>query len=366
MKLEILKEHLEQIVQVVGKVSNKNLSLPVLGCVLLTAKDGRTSAKATNLDVSVELNLKAKIIEDGEVAIPAHILTQAITTATDQKLSLSSDGTTLKIKELKGVANIKTIDTADFPTLPFVKEGEGVSVSVPTKDVARAFKLVSFAASSSGMRPELSSVFLTLDNGMFVTAATDSFRLAESKIPTKTKINTDPTLIPARNTNDIVRTISNSDTTEIRIGENQITFISDGSYITSRTIDGAFPQYQAIIPETFATTATMLTEDALRAMRKVSVFVDASSQVGLHVNVENKTLSVEAKNTQVGETEELIEAALEGDPIDINFNVRYLLDALPVISSDSVVFKIAGPGKPMVLSDVPDKGFTYLVMPMNK
>lgn len=366
MKIEILKEHLENAVALAARTANKNLSLPVLGCAVLVVSDDRVVIRATNLDVSVEVAMKAKISETGTVAVPAHILSQTISTATNDKLILSSDETTLTVKGATGSAKIKTIDSSDFPTLPFVKEGEGISLVLPGPSLVRAFKSVSFAASTSGMRPELSSVYLEVSDGVLTTAATDSFRLAEMKTPVKTKVSTDPILIPARNIADIVRIIGNSETVEIRHGDNQITVIVDGSYITSRTVDGAFPDYQVIIPKSFSTSATVLTEDALKTMRKVSVFVDSANQVLLSVKPQEKIFSVEAKNTQVGETKEEIESVIEGDEITINFNAKYILDAISVITSDSVVFSIAGVGKPMIMSDVPDKGFTYLVMPMNK
>lgn len=366
MKIEILKEHLENAVALAARTANKNLSLPVLGCAVLVVKDDRVTLRATNLDVSMEVAMKAKVAEAGTVAVPAHILSQTIATATDDKLTLLSDDTTLTVKGGHGSAKIKTIDSTDFPTLPFVKEGEGASVVLPGSALVRAFKSVSFAASTSGMRPELSSVYVEVSDGILTTAATDSFRLAEMKTPVKTKVSTDPILIPARNIQDIIRIIGNAETVELRHGENQVTIIVDGSYLTSRTIDGAFPEYQAIIPKNFATAATVLTEDALKTMRKVSVFVDSANQVTLSAKPKDKTFTIEARNAQVGETKEDMESVIEGEEVTINFNARYILDALSVITSDSIVFNIAGVGKPMVMSDVPDKGFTYLVMPMNK
>lgn len=366
MKIEILKEHLEYAVGIASRVANKNLSLPVLGCIVIVVTNERVSIRATNLDVSVDIAIKAKVSETGMVAIPAHVLAQTVSAATDEKLTLEASETTLTIKGVHGSARIKTVDSGDFPTLPFVKEGEGVSVVLPGHELVRSLKSVSFAASSSGMRPELSSVYFEITDGILTTAATDSFRLAEMKTPVKAKVSLDPVLIPVRNIPDVVRVLGASETVEMRLGDNQITFIVDGSYLTSRTIDGAFPEYQAIIPKSFATHATVLLEDALKTMRKVSVFVDSSSQVTLSALPKEKQFTIEARNTQVGETREEVDSVIEGEEITINFNARYILDALSVITSDSVVFKIAGAGKPMVMGDVPDRGFTYLVMPMNK
>lgn len=365
MKIEILKEHLDAGLGVVGRVSNKNLSLPILGCVVIVATKDRVFLRATNLDISVEVGVKGKVSNEGIVAVPAGILTQTVATATDQRLVLSVSGSVLSIVGAHGKTSLKTLDPADFPTLPYVKDGEGVSVSLPSETLAHSLKAVSFAASASGMRPELSSVFLSVTGGELIAAATDSFRLAEMRIPLKAR-TTDPLLVPARNVQDILRILQTGDTAELRIGESQATVVVGGNYLTTRTVDGAFPEYHAIIPRSFPTSATVLTEDAARTFRKVSVFTDAYNQVELSLAPSKKEFSVSAMNAAVGETHEILDAALSGDDVAIHFNARYIVDALGVIAGDSVVFKIAGAGKPMVIEEAPGKGFTYLVMPMNK
>ena len=288
MKIEILKEHLEEAVQIVSKVSNKNLSLPVLGCVVLVANATKTVLRATNLDISVEIQLKAKVDTEGSVAVPAALFAQTVQTATDQKINLDTKGNTLVVKGSHGEAKLNTLDVSEFPTLPYVKEGEGVSIHLPSKELVRALKTVSFAASTSGVRPELSSVFLKVSDSSLITAATDSFRLAEMKLPIKTKDDVDPVLIPARNIQDIIRVVEKNDTTELRITENQITCIAGGNYITSRIIDGAFPEYHAIFPKEFVSTSTVLVEDLVRALRKMSVFVDTTGQIEIESSTEKK------------------------------------------------------------------------------
>lgn len=365
MKIETLKEHLESAVGIVGKVSNKNLSLPVLGCVVISANGDHITLKATNLDVSVEVVLKGKVLEEGVVAVPAVILSQAVAVTSDQKVTLSVSGSSLTMTGLHGRASLKTVDPSDFPTLPYVKEGGGTVVTLPADALTRSLKSVVFAASVSGMRPELASVFLHITGNELVAAATDSFRLAEMRIPLKAKV-ADPVLIPARNIPDMLRILQTGDVVELRVGEHQATIVVGGNYLTTRTVESAFPDYRAIIPKNFSTTATALTENAVRAFRKVAIFTDAYNQVELALTPDKKEFSVSATNAAVGETHESLDAALSGDGITISFNVRYILDALAIMAGDSVAFKIAGPGKPMVLGEVPEKGFTYLVMPMNK
>lgn len=366
MKIEILKENLEKAVSIVAKVSNKNLSLPVLGCVLIVVEGDRAVLRATNLDVSVEVVLKAKILQEGIVAVPSHILSQTISALTDQKLILKTSGNNLVIDGERGTTSITTVDVREFPTLPFVKEGDGVVVVAPTKDLIVALRSVSFAASTSSIKPELSSISLSLEKGEFIAAATDSFRLAEIRLPMKIKGSFNSLLIPARNIVDIIRAIEGSVEVEIRIEDNQCSFVSDFGHITSRTIDGTFPDYHAIIPRDYIASATCLKEDAVRAFRKISIFTDSFNQVHISIKPTSKNLSVRALNASVGETVDNIPAALEGEDIDINFNAKYIVDALSILASDGVTFSVAGVGKPMVITDNPHKGFTYLVMPMNR
>lgn len=366
MKLEILKKHLESAVQTVTRVSNKNLSLPILQCVVISAKENHTTLRATNLDTSVEMHIKSKIIEGGTVAVPAHIFNQTINTLTDEKVILEGDTSGLRVVGVHGEIRLNTVDPSDFPKLPFVQEGIGTTITVPSKEFLRALRGVVFAAATTPIRPELSSVFVHVLDTTLITAATDSFRLAEMRVPVKTKHTADPILIPARNIQDIVRVVDGSEVVEVRFSDNQVTYIANGNYITSRTIDGAFPEYGAIIPKTFSTTATVLVEDMVNALRKVAVVADQTGQVHFSIDVSKKDFSIKGTNTSVGEIHESIEAVLEGEDVSMFFNVRYLLDALGAASADSVVLKFSGAGKPLILNEVPEKGFTYLVMPMNK
>ena len=366
MKIEILKDNLEEASQIISRVSNKNLSLPVLSCAVIVATPERTVLRGTNLEVSVEIQLKAKVLEEGIIAVPAYTLHQLVSTSTEQKIILESEDTTLLFSGGHGTSKLKTLDVSEFPTLPYVKEGQGTSFSLNAKELIRGLKSVSFASMVSGIRPELSSVYLKLGDGVLTTVATDSFRLAEIKTPIKSKTHNEPLLIPIRNIQEIIRILEHKETVEVRVDENQITFIADGSYLTSRVIDGAFPDYTAIIPKQFSTTITVLRQEIMNVLRKVSVFTDATGQVEFTISVENKKFSVAASNQQVGEIYENIDAVIEGDSITLFFNIKYILEVLHVMTADSVHFKFSGPGKPLIVSEVPEKGFTYLVMPMNK
>ncbi len=366
MKIEILRDNLEKASSLASRVSNKNLSLPVLGCSVFRVGGGRVVLQATNLDISVELSLKAKIFEDGVAAVPAHILSQTISAIADQKLILKISGNNLVVEGSQGTTSITLVDPSEFPTIPYVKEGKSPSVQVPTRDFTAALKSVSFAASTSSVKPELASVALSLEKGELVAAATDSFRLAEMRLTLKTKEAFGTILIPARSISDILRAAEYAEEVEIRTDENQCSFVSSFGHITSRTIDGAFPDYHAIIPKDSVASAVVLKEDAVRAFKKLSIFTDSFNQVHISLKPSEKRFSVRAVNAAVGETVDALPATVEGEDIDINFNARYIMDALSVVAGDSVVFSVAGVGKPMLITESPKRGFTYLVMPMNR
>ncbi len=366
MKLEILRENLDTSVSVAAKVSNKNLSLPVLGCVVFVVEKGKAELKSTNLDLSVEAILKARVLEDGVSAVPAHILAQTVAALTDQKLILRTHSNNLVIDGERGTTSITLVDSAEFPTIPHVQKGMGTEAALPAKVFSAALRSVAFSASTSSVKPELASIRLSLDHGELIAVATDSFRLAEAKVPVKAKGSFGAVLLPARNIGDILRAVDESEEVEIRIGENQASFTSEFGRITSRTVDGTFPDYRSIFPRDFVASATCLKEDAIKAFRKISIFLDSFNQVHMSLKASEKTFTVRALNASVGETTDHIPAALQGEDIDINFNARYITEALSTIAGDSVTFSIAGAGRPMVMTDTPHKGFTYLVMPMNR
>lgn len=365
MKIEILKEHLDRGVSLVSRVSNKNLSLPVLGCVVFVISKDRAVLRATNLDISIEYTLKAKVFTEGVVAVPAQVLAQTVSAFSDQKLIIELTDGVLVIRGERGVSTIAPVDASEFPTIPYVKES-GETVKLLSSDLIPILKSVAFSASTSSMRPELASIACTFDGAELRAAATDSFRLAEVKLAMKGKARFDTTLIPARNISDLLRFIEQGHEVEVRVAETQLTLLNDAGFITSRIIDGAFPDYRGLIPTEFVATATALREDVIRAFRKVSIFADAFNQVHISISPQKKSFVLKAANTAVGSTDEAIPASISGDSIDINFNAKYITEALAVMSGDSITFSIAGKGKPMLIEDSPQRGFLALVMPMNK
>jgi len=366
MRIECVKEKLHRALSLVDRVSGKNLTLPILGCVLLEAKDKTLLLRATNLELGIEAEIPAKVESEGAIAIPAGVLTSFISQLSGEKgVFLDFSKGNLSVSFPGSATVIKCYNPQDFPTIPKIS-GDHV-FSIPSEDLVRGLKSVWYSASISSMKQELSSVYIYPDSEWIVFVATDSFRLAEKKIKAKHQKNFPNVLIPFKNVSEIIRIaeVLQGDV-EIHVTKNQISFFFEGLYLTSRIIEGSFPDYRQIIPKEFKTELVLLKQDLERALKLAVIFSDSFNQVGIKSDNKRKEVEFKTKNDNVGENTSSVSAAISGETLDLNFNHRYMSESLPFVPSDSVSLSFNGSGKPMVIRGVSDRTFTYLVMPMNK
>lgn len=366
MKIECTAEKIQQIVSKAEKVTGKNLTLPVLGCLLFEAKDKKLKIKSTNIDLGVEFIIPAKVDIEGVVAVPSHIIGSYLSNISkDKVIKLESNGGTLIINTGSGNTVIKTQPHEDFPTIPLIEKE--FSFSVLGSEFLLGLKSVWYSASLSSIKPELSSVYVYYSDGKIFFVATDSFRLAEKSIILKNKKDFPNILIPLKNVSEIIRLLDGV-TEEITIfpSKNQIGFVYDGAYILSRAVSGSFPDYKQIIPKTFITEAVILKNDMISTLRTVNVFSDKFNQVVFNIDPSQKKITVRMNNNEVGESTQPIPAVLSGEKMEISFNYKYIADCFQSISSDSIECKFSGAHKPLVIQGSGDSSFLYLVMPMNR
>jgi DNA polymerase III subunit beta len=366
MKLECEKTKIEAVIQKASKLANKHLTLPVLSCVYLEAlSDNKLIIKSTNLDIGLEIEIKIKTIEKGVIAVPANILLGVLSSIKDNNLIFETKENNLKISSNKNSAVIKCMPHEDFPSIPKLKELK--SIKINCKELISGFKSVWYSASNSNIKPELSSVYIYKGDNNLIFVSTDSFRLAEKKINTKTPIDFPQTLIPYKNVSEIIKLFEDYDgDINIVFEKNQAAFIADNTYIVSRLIDGSFPDYKQIIPKTFTSSATILKNDFINSIKTSNIFSDSLNQVKLKVNIKSKSLDIESKNNDIGEYKESISASTSGDEIELNFNNKYVTECIQSIPSDSLILNFGGAGKPLVINGSSDKSFLYIVMPMNR
>jgi len=363
MKLDCTRDAIKNAIGLAEKMTGKNLSLPVLGGVLLTATKNALSFRATNLDLGIEVKIPAKVEEEGAVVVPCGVLSGILSSVYDQKVSLELKGENMLVSTVNTKSLVKCLPHDDFPTLPIVSDEN--SFTVPSGSFIDGVKSVWYSASLSDMKPEIASVYVYPEKENIVFTATDAFRLAEKKVSVKKGMNFSHILIPHKNITEIVKVLEGTTgDVDIHFSKNQISFSFEGIYITSRIIDGIFPDYRQLIPKEYVAEATILKQDFLNGLKVTNLFSDKFNRVELTVDVEKKKVTIESKNSAVGENTTLVDAYVTGKNIHCGFNQKYLMDCFQSLKQDSIMLRFAGEGRPLVIHGVNDNSFIYLVMPL--
>lgn len=367
MKLECIKDTLQDAVQHAERMTGKNSTLPILASLILETQGQTIHVKATNLDLGVEVIVPAKVEAEGSVAVTGSTLSQFLSAlGSDRAVYLESVEGNLKIKGDHHEALIKSLPVADYPTLPRVEDG--VSVKLLAAPFVSALRSVSYAASLSDMKPEIASIYLYGDGQFLVAVATDSFRLAEKRVDVGRDLPEGfSLLVPHRNAGEIVRLFENEgEEIEIRFNKNQISMSSLGVYFTSRLVSGVFPNYRQIIPSSKKTSVVIEKRELSNALKLAQIFSDKFNQVLVRLMPSKGLFEITSKSFERGENVTHVEAHLDGEDIEMSFNVRYIVDGFQSMPEEQINLAFNGPGKPMVMRGEGNGTFTYLVMPMNR
>ena len=367
MKIECSKEKLQTIVGLVEKVTGKNLSLPILNSIILEAKKRILMVRATNLELGIEIGLPCRVVKDGLVAVSGGVLFNLLSSLMDISVSLEDTAGNLAVSSAQHHAIIKGYPSVDFPTLPQVTDNRQ-SFRISGQGLAAALREVWYSASVSLIKPEISSVCLYGHGEELAAVATDSFRLAEKIFPPTLKIGSafPQLIIPIKNIPEIIRVLETiSGEVVVEYNQHQISFQAEERYLTSRLVDGTYPDYRQIIPTTQLTEAIVPRAGLLGALKLLNIFVDRLGQITITVSPADKKLKFTASGDH-GEDTSTVAATIEGDLVTLAVNVKYLLDCFQSITTDSLRFQLNGPHKPVVIRGVGDSSFTYLIMPINR
>ncbi|HCY18127.1 MAG: polymerase III subunit beta protein [Candidatus Nomurabacteria bacterium GW2011_GWB1_35_20] len=365
MKLECEIEKIKNGILQVEKITGKNLTLPVLSSILFIASGKSLKLRATNLSLGVEIEIPAKIEKEGIIAISGTTLAGVFSNIfQNENIKLESEDGNLLIKTKKNRIKLKGQTHDDFPTIPTV---DGKTFEIESKKLVDGIKSVYYSSSPSDIKPEISSVYIYSNEDNLVFVSTDSFRLAEKKIKMKKVEELPGILIPFKNVSEILRIFGEiQDNIRVCFNKNQISFSSEGVYLTSRVIDGVFPDYRQIIPKEFGVEAVVLKQDLLNALRISNIFSDKFNQITLSIKPKEKVFELSSQNNDVGENKTYLDAAIKGKDILLGFNYKYFLDCFQSINTDSISIRLNQSSKPIVISGSSDNSFTYLIMPMNR
>jgi len=365
MKLECEIEKIKNGILQVEKITGKNLTLPILSSILFIASNKSLKLRSTNLSLGIEIEIPAKIEKEGIVAVSGSTLAGIFSNIfQNENVYLESEDGNLLIKTKKSRIKLKGQIHDDFPTIPMV---EGKVFEIESKKLVEGIKSVYYSSSTSDIKPEISSVYMYSKEDNLIFVSTDSFRLAEKKVKIKGLDEIPGILIPFKNISEILRIFGEiQDVVRVCFNKNQISFSSDGIYLTSRIINGVFPDYGQIIPKEFKVEAVVLKQDLLNALKLSNIFSDKFNQINLLIKPKEKIFELSSQNNDVGENKTYLDAVVKGEEISLGFNYKYFLDCLQSINTDSISIRLNQSSKPMVISGNSDNSFTYLIMPMNR
>lgn len=373
MKLSCLQENLNWGLSVVGRAVATRATLPITNNVLLSTDQSRLKLAATNLEMAISCWIGAKVEEEGAITVPARLLTEFISSLPSERvdISLSPRTKTLGLKCARFEARISGVDAKDFPPIP--KVDEGISTKVEVEALRQGITQVVFAAASEETRPVLTGVDAEFDGDLLTLAAADGFRLAVYKLPLAVPVSQKTeVIIPGRALAELNRLLADQEeAVEITINPNksQALFRLKNTELVSQLVQGTFPQYTQLIPQSYGTRAVVSVAEFSRATKTASIFArDGSGIVRLVIapggELTPGKVTISARSEEIGDDVGEIDAVVEGDEAKIAFNGRYLTDVLGVLREAQVALETTNPSSPGVIRPVGVDNYIHVVMPM--
>jgi len=371
MKLSCLQENLNKGLGIIGRAVASRTTLPITQNVLISTDESQLKLAATNLEIAISCWIGAKIENEGSITIPARVLTEFVSSLPSDVINLNLKHHTMELKCGRYEARINGLDAADFPPIPQV--GDGFSTTVKAEDLKQAISQVAFAAATEESRPVLTGVQTEFEGSKLTMAAADGFRLAvhrtELSKAVKEKV---AMIIPAKAYHELNR-LMGADDQEIEINLNaqksQVLFKLKGIEMVSQLIQGTFPNYSQLIPQTYGTKARIDVAEFLRAIKMAAIFARDGSGIARIIvtpgaSVEAGKITISARADEIGDNVGEIDALVDGEAAKIAFNARYLADVLSVVKQAQVSLEVTTPSNPGVIRPVGVDNYDHVVMPM--
>ena len=371
MKLSCLQENLNKGLGIVGRAVATRTTLPITQNVLLATDQSRLKLAATNLEMAITYWTGAKVEEEGAITIPARLLSEFVSSLPNDHINMTLTQHSLQLKCARFEARINGLDAEDFPPIPQVSDG--IATKIEAESLRKGISQVAFAAATEESRPVLTGVQAEFDGDKLTLAAADGFRLAVHNAPLLSPVS-DKTaaIIPARALNELNRFLSDQEEpVEITLNQqkSQALFCLKNIEMVSQLIQGAFPNYSQLIPESYTTRAVVDVAEFLRATRMASIFArDGSGIVRLIITPGTELtpgkLNISARAEEIGDNVGEIDALIDGEPAKIAFNAKYLSDVLSVLHQNQVALETTTSSSPGVLRPVGVDNYIHIVMPM--
>lgn len=367
MKFSVLQQDLLPALQTVSRSVGVRSSLPVLDNILLALEGKKLKVSATNLEIGIIKYVPVNVQEEGELTIPARTLVELISDVGQAKIEFESQGEVLNIRSGKFKAGINGIAAAEFPAIPLAKDEDCVFDKATLSSCAS----VLFAAAVDEGRPVLTGVLTEVKKGSVDFVATDGFRLAHRQVQLvlseRKGVEGFKSLIPKKTFEEVLRVVSEEDVDKITIAasgnQNQAVFSLGETVISSRLIEGQFPQWEKIIPREVATRILMDKEELGRALKLASVFARGEANI-ISLSSHKGGIILKSSAKQLGSQENEVEASFEGDEMEVAFNGKFLLDAVANSPASQIMIELSGPLSAALIKPVGVEGLEFIIMPV--
>jgi DNA polymerase-3 subunit beta len=362
LKATVGKAELAERLGVVARAVSTRSAVQVLLGVLLRAEGDRLHLAATDMELSLRASVEAEVADEGAIVVPGRLLLEIVRQLPEGRVEIEHRPEEGLVRVECGTASyrVHTYSAEDFPRLPEIE-------TVQTHSVDRTALLdtvsrVSRSASRDESRPVLTGILVRFEAGKLVMAATDSYRLAVKETALEGEALDLEAIVPARALQELTRIAGDGDSVELGVHENQLAFHAGDTWLTTRRIDGQFPNYRQLLPETFEHEVPLARTEVLEVVRRVSVMVQRNSP--LRLRFDEGTLTVSARTQDVGEAEESLPVQFTGaEPLEIGFNAEFLREGIESMAADEITLHLISPLRPAVIEGGEDDP-TYLVMPI--
>ncbi len=361
LKIVCARDELAQKLAVVGRGVSTRTAVQILSGVLIRASGGQVELAATDMELSIRTALDAQVDGDGAVVVPGRLLV-------DLARLLPASEVTIEYREEENVLHVRcgpaeyrlnTFGAEDFPRLP---DPDVASLSTIEADVLlETLASVSRAVSRDEARPVLTGILVRFGEGKLVMAATDSYRLSYRETAVEGTVPELEAIVPARALEELRRLVASGGSLELGVQENQVVFGVEGTWLTTRRIEGQFPKFDELRPKEFKHEVTLPREELLEVVRRTSVMAHRNSP--LRLRFVDGEVTVWTQTQDVGEARESLPVRFEGEPLEIGFNAEFLRDGIESASGDELRLRLIDPLRPGLIQG-PNDDFWYLIMPI--
>lgn len=364
MQLKAERDPLLDGLQAAARALSTRTTLPSLGGIMLLAGEGGLLARATDGEIAISVAVEAQVEGSGQLLLPGRLLADVARSLPQGPVTLTERSAERDVEITSGTArfHLRLLDADDFPRLP---ELEGEAITMPAPALAETVERVARAASRDEVRPILTGILVSVEGATLTMVATDSYRLSVKRTElvggpgTPFEAN-----VPARAMRELARVVAQGSIEEVRVAMpgNQIVFSAGGVTLSSRLIDGQFPNYRQLLPDAFDHDVRLPRDELLDVTRRIRYL--AQRNAPLKLAFAEGELTVAAETPEIGDASESMPCAFSGEPLEIAFNPQFFIEGIESVESEEVVLRLTSPLRPGLLQPAGAEDFSYLVMPI--